>query len=103
MLSSTPIQAATAQLPNGTRFCWICRSFRKIDKRFEKIRDFGEENGFVEGQNVAIKCRRDEAQYERLPAFAAELVSRHVAVWSLGRPSVLRRKARVIPSNVGRS
>lgn len=38
------------------------------------------ESGFVEGQNVTIEYRRAEAQYERLPAFADELVGRQVAV-----------------------
>ena len=37
------------------------------------------ESGFVEGQNVVIEYRRAEAQYDRLPAFAAELVGRQVA------------------------
>jgi putative ABC transport system substrate-binding protein len=36
------------------------------------------ETGFVEGQNVAIEYRRAEAQYDGLPAFAAELVGRQV-------------------------
>ena len=38
------------------------------------------ESGFVEGQNVTIEYRRAEAQYDLLPAFAAELVGRQVAV-----------------------
>jgi len=38
------------------------------------------ESGFVEGQNVTIEYRRAEAQYDRLPAFAAELVGRQVSV-----------------------
>lgn len=38
------------------------------------------ESGFVEGRNVTIEYRRAEAQYDRLPAFAAELVGRQVAV-----------------------
>ena len=38
------------------------------------------ESGFVEGQNVSIEYRRAETRYDRLPAFAAELVGREVAV-----------------------
>jgi hypothetical protein len=38
------------------------------------------EMGFVEGQNVAIEYRSAEDHYERLPALAADLVRRHVAV-----------------------
>jgi putative tryptophan/tyrosine transport system substrate-binding protein len=39
-----------------------------------------EEGGFVEGQNVAIEFRWARGQYDRLPALAAELVSRGVTV-----------------------
>src|SRR5215467_14592783 len=38
------------------------------------------QGGFAEGQNVAIEYRWAEGQYDRLPALAAELVGRRMAV-----------------------
>ena len=38
------------------------------------------EAGFVEGENVSVLYRGADDHYERLPALAAELVSRTVAV-----------------------
>src|SRR6266699_3612733 len=53
------------------------------------------ETGQVEGQNVAIEYRFADDRYDRLPALAADLVSRRVAVivTSGGSPPARAAKA----------
>jgi putative ABC transport system substrate-binding protein len=51
------------------------------------------ETGFVEGRNVVIDYRWAEGEYDRLPAMAADLIGRKVAVLLTGGSDVATRAA----------
>jgi ABC-type uncharacterized transport system substrate-binding protein len=65
-----------------------------ITDRLRGFRHGLKDTGYVEGENVAIVYRFAENQDDRLPALAAELVSRHVAVIATaGQPSTFAATA----------
>jgi hypothetical protein len=89
--------AAGAQQPALQLVGWLGSgpSSDAYSSRFAEYRRGLNEAGYVEGQNVAFEYRWAEGRYDRLPALAADLVRRRVAViFALGSgPSALAAKA----------
>jgi putative tryptophan/tyrosine transport system substrate-binding protein len=76
------------------------------DRFADRLRGFRQglkDTGYIEGENVAIEYRWAENQIDRLPALAAELVRRRVAVIAViatNGPAAFAAKARLrLPPN----
>jgi putative ABC transport system substrate-binding protein len=67
-----PLQSVIGYLNSATP-----KTFARLTAAFSQGLD---EAGYAEGRNVAIEYRWAEGEYDRLPALAADLVKRRVAV-----------------------
>jgi putative tryptophan/tyrosine transport system substrate-binding protein len=79
--------AARAQQPTMPVIGFL--DFRSPEALGERLRGFRQglqQTGYVEGENVAIEYRWAENQTDRLPALAADLVRRRVAVIATAAP-----------------
>ena len=73
--------AASAQQPAMPVIGFLnSTSLEGMAGRLGEFRQGLKENGFVEGENIAIEYRWAENQMDRLPALVTELVQRQVAV-----------------------
>jgi putative ABC transport system substrate-binding protein len=72
-------------LINGT-------SAEKYEPQVAAFRQGLKESGFVDGENVTIEYRWAEGDYSRLPALAADLVKRQVAVIVANTPANIAAK-----------
>ena len=73
--------AATAQQPKMPVVGWLsCRNSETDANVLPAFRRGLNTQGYVEGRNVTIEYRWSDAQDDRLPALAADLVRRQVAV-----------------------
>jgi putative tryptophan/tyrosine transport system substrate-binding protein len=75
-----PFEARAQQTATPVIGFLTSRASSAVPYLLDSIRLGLREAGFIEGQNVAIEYRFAENQIERLPALAADLVRRQVAV-----------------------
>jgi putative tryptophan/tyrosine transport system substrate-binding protein len=77
--------SAGAQQPAMPVIGWLTSGPPNLDAPAPRaLRQGLSETGYFEGRNIAIEYRWADSQNDRLPAFAAELVSRRVAVITTG-------------------
>jgi putative tryptophan/tyrosine transport system substrate-binding protein len=90
-----PLATRAQQSPKPVIGLLAAPSAASYEYYLDAIREGLKESGYSEGQNVAIEYRWADGQYDRLPAMAADLVGRKVAVIVTvgGVPAALAAKA----------
>jgi ABC-type uncharacterized transport system substrate-binding protein len=75
--------AACAQQTAMRTIGWLSVRSSDTERETRTLAAFREglaQTGYVEGRNLVIELRFSDGQYDRLPAYAAELIQRQVAV-----------------------
>jgi ABC-type uncharacterized transport system substrate-binding protein len=75
--------AVSAQQTAMRTIGWLSARSSDTEREARSLAAFREglaQTGYVEGRNLTIELRFGDGQYDRLPAFAADLVQREVAV-----------------------
>jgi putative ABC transport system substrate-binding protein len=88
-----PLAARAQQAPTPVIGFLNATSPDAFADRLRAFRQGLKDTGYAEGDNVAIEYRWAENQVDRLPALAAELVRRRVAVIATLASGVLTAKA----------
>src|SRR5262245_9624320 len=90
-----PLAARAQQPAMPVVGCVNGRSPRSAALLVEDFRRGLREDGFTEGQNVALEFRWADGRLDRLPAMIAELIERKVAVLFAGAADVAAGALRV--------
>src|SRR5262245_55987576 len=75
--------AANAQQTAMRTIGWLSPRSSNTEREASSLAAFREglaQTGYVEGRNLTIELRFGDGEYDRLPAFAADLIRRQVAV-----------------------
>jgi putative ABC transport system substrate-binding protein len=81
--AATLPHAVSAQQTAMRTIGWLSARSSDTEREARSLAAFREglaQTGYVEGRNLTIELRFGDGQYDRLPAFAADLIQREVAV-----------------------